>query len=237
MIQYRTITFFSRILHGNGETACLLCIRISHILCCHYDNNPKHPPQKGYSLGGALSTVFGLYASTDERFAKNGPIQLYTFGCPFVGGTDFYESFRHQERNRKLQLARFFNRRDGVAHLPVSWTGEYQHVGVGVRLPKVRSRPMRYLFPEPVPHIRYPKDKSRLGFYIRSLKENYFFNMPLPWKIRLTHSLNEVQKRMLRAQVLCENEKEYPLLNKNLKGLYEELVYNDNDDNSTGKKK
>jgi len=186
----------------------------------------------GYSLGGALSTVFGLYASTDARFAKNGPIQLYTFGCPFVGGTDFYESFRHQERNRKLQLARFFNRRDGVTHLPVSWTGEYQHVGVGVRLPKVRSRAMRYLFPEPVPHIRYPKDKSRLGFYIRSLKENYFFNMPLPWKIRLTHSLNEVQKRMLRVQVLCENEKEYPLHNKNLKELYEELVYNDNSDKS-----
>lgn len=182
--------------------------------------------------------MFGLYASTDKRFAKNGPIQLFTFGCPFVGGTDFYASFRHQERTRKLQLARFFNTRDGIAHLPVSWTGEYQHVGVSIRLPKVRSRFVRFLLPEPVPHIRYPKDKNRLGFYVRSLKENYFFNMPLPWKIRLTHSLNELQSRMLRARVLCENEKQYPLHNKSLGELYEELVYMmDDDDNYTGKKR
>ena len=107
---------------------------------------------------------------------------------------------------------------------------------VAIRLPKVRSRPMRYLFPEPVPHIRYPKDKSRLGFYIRSLKENYFFNMPLPWKIRLTHGLNEHQKRMLRARVLCENVKQYPLHNKSLKELYEELVYNDEGDTFTERK-
>ena len=186
----------------------------------------------GYSLGGALSTIFSLYASVDEKFTKTGPIQLYTFGCPFVGGTAFYESFRHQERKGKLQLARFFNKRDGVAHLPVSWTGEYQHVGISVRLPKVRSRLMRYLVPEPIPQIRYPRDKNRLGFYLRSLKENYFFNMPLPWKIRETHGLNELQKRMLRARVLCEDGQRYPLHNMSLSDLYDALVFNDEDDKS-----
>lgn len=184
----------------------------------------------GYSLGGALSTIFSFYASTDEKFTKIGPIQLYTFGCPYVGGLAFYESFRHQERRGKLQLVRFFNKRDGVAHLPVSWTGDYQHVGISVRLPKVRSRLMRYLVPEPIPEIRYPKDKNRLGFYLRSLKENYFFNMPLPWKIRETHGLNELQKRMLRARVLSENGQRYPLHNMSLSDLYGALVFNDEDD-------
>jgi len=186
----------------------------------------------GYSLGGALSTIFSLYASTDEKFTNIGPIQLYTFGCPYVGGTAFYESFRHQERKGKLQLARFFNNRDGVAHLPVSWTGEYQHVGISVRLPKVRSRLLRYLVPEPIPRIRYPKDKSRLGFYLRSLKENYFFNMPLPWKIRETHGLNELQMRMLRARVLSENSHRHPSHNMSLSDLYDALVFNDEDDKS-----
>ena len=186
----------------------------------------------GYSLGGALSTIFSLYASTDEKFTNIGPIQLYTFGCPYVGGLAFYESFRHQERKGKLQLVRFFNKRDGIAHLPVSWTGEYQHVGIGVRLPKVRSRLMRYLVPEPIPEIRYPKDKNRLGFYLRSLKENYFFNMPLPWKIRETHGLNELQKRMLRARVLSENGQRYPLHNMSLSDLYDALVFNNEDDKS-----
>ena len=184
----------------------------------------------GYSLGGALSTIFSLYASTDEKFTNIGPIQLYTFGCPYVGGLAFYESFRHQERKGKLQLVRFFNKRDGIAHLPVSWTGEYQHVGIGVRLPKVRSRLMRYLVPEPIPEIRHPKDKNRLGFYLRSLKENYFFNMPLPWKIRETHGLNELQKRMLRARVLSENGQRYPLHNMSLSDLYDALVFNNEDD-------
>ena len=191
----------------------------------------------GYSLGGALSTIFSLYASTDEKFTNIGPIQLYTFGCPYVGGTAFYDSFRHQERKGKLQLARFFNNRDGVAHLPVSWTGEYQHVGIGVRLPKVRSRLLRYLVPEPIPRIRYPRDKSRLGFYLRSLKENYFFNMSLPWKIRETHGLNELQKRLLRARVLSENSDRYPLHNMSLNDLYDALVFNDEDDESGGKRR
>jgi len=184
----------------------------------------------GYSLGGALSTIFGLYASTDEKFTSTGPIQIYTFGCPYVGGTAFFETFRHQERKEKLQLVRFFNKRDGVTHLPVSWTGEYQHVGISVRLPKVRSRLVRYLVPEPIPDIRYPKDTNRIGFYLRALKENYFFNMPLPWKIRETHGLNELQMRMLRARVLSENGQRFPLHNMSLSDLYDALVFEDEDD-------
>jgi hypothetical protein len=39
----------------------------------------------GHSLGAALSTVFAFQASTDERFTRNGPIKIMTFGCPYIG--------------------------------------------------------------------------------------------------------------------------------------------------------
>ena len=72
----------------------------------------------GFSLGAALSTLFGFYASTDPRFTKNGPIKIFTFGCPYVAGNSFAEAFCQQEDTRKVQLARFYNRRDFVTHLP-----------------------------------------------------------------------------------------------------------------------
>ena len=30
----------------------------------------------GYSLGGALAALFGFYASTEERFIRNGPVKV-----------------------------------------------------------------------------------------------------------------------------------------------------------------
>ena len=66
----------------------------------------------GFSLGAALSTVFGFYASTDERFTQYGPVKVFTFGCPYVAGHEFSRAFRHQESKQKLQLARFHNNRD-----------------------------------------------------------------------------------------------------------------------------
>ena len=67
----------------------------------------------GHSLGAALSTVFGLFASAEERFTARGPIKLYTFGSPYVGGKAFLEAFRHQESTRKIQYLRMHNVRDG----------------------------------------------------------------------------------------------------------------------------
>lgn len=67
----------------------------------------------GHSLGAALSTVFGLFASSDERFTARGPIRMYTFGSPYVGGKMFLEAFRHQEYSRKIQYVRLHNVRDG----------------------------------------------------------------------------------------------------------------------------
>lgn len=66
----------------------------------------------GHSLGAALSTVFSFHASTDERFTKNGPIKVFTFGSPYVGGHGFADCWRHQESQSKLQYARFYNHND-----------------------------------------------------------------------------------------------------------------------------
>ena len=57
----------------------------------------------GHSLGGALSTIFSFYASCDERFTKNGPIEVITFGCPLLAGYQMHDAFRHQEDCGKLR--------------------------------------------------------------------------------------------------------------------------------------
>lgn len=66
----------------------------------------------GYSLGGALSVLFGFYASTDERFTRNGPVKIFSYGMPYAASHSFADAFRHQEKNRKVQHARFYNSND-----------------------------------------------------------------------------------------------------------------------------
>lgn len=66
----------------------------------------------GYSLGGALSVLFGFYASNDERFTQNGPVKIFSYGMPYAVSHTFADAFRHQEVSRKLQHARFYNSND-----------------------------------------------------------------------------------------------------------------------------
>ena len=66
----------------------------------------------GYSLGGALSVLFGFYASTDERFTKNGPVKIFSYGMPYAVSHTFADAFRQQERSKKVQHARFYNSND-----------------------------------------------------------------------------------------------------------------------------
>lgn len=74
----------------------------------------------GHSLGGALSTLFSFYASTDDRFTANGPVKCFNFGAPYVGGRDFARAFQHQEQRQLLMYARFFNSNDiGKLLLPI----------------------------------------------------------------------------------------------------------------------
>lgn len=66
----------------------------------------------GYSLGGALSLLFGFYASTDERFTRCGPVKIFTYGMPYCVGHSFADAFRHQEKKKMVQHARFYNNND-----------------------------------------------------------------------------------------------------------------------------
>jgi len=63
----------------------------------------------GHSLGAALSTVFAFHVSAEDQFTQNGPVKIFTFGSPYVGGHDFSDMFRYQEIQKKLQYARFYN--------------------------------------------------------------------------------------------------------------------------------
>ena len=66
----------------------------------------------GYSLGGALSLLFGFYASADDRFTQNGPVKIFSYGSPYVVSHSFADAFRHQEKCKKVQHARLYNSND-----------------------------------------------------------------------------------------------------------------------------
>ncbi|KAL7491747.1 hypothetical protein ACHAWT_001050 [Skeletonema menzelii] len=184
----------------------------------------------GFSLGGALSLLFGFYASTDERFTKNGPVKIFTYGAPYVGGHAFADAFRHQESLRKVQCARFYNSNDVVAHLPVNVKtsrrgSTYVHVGVDVKL---------YPVPGQVsccgsrsPGFKYNRKLPPVKAYFDALKKNCFLNMTWPHKIQPTHALPELQKRLVMAVQVAKN-KEDPLLHKTLDELYDELAFKNN---------
>lgn len=86
----------------------------------------------GHSLGGALATLFGFYASLEPEFTKNGPVRVYTFAAPPVGDRKFGQIFRHQEETGKIRLARIHNANDPV---PSAFSlTRYKHVGLGIEL-------------------------------------------------------------------------------------------------------
>jgi hypothetical protein len=67
----------------------------------------------GHSLGGALATLFGFYAATDDRIIKNGqPVELYTFASPLVGDQNFRQAFKALETKGKIVHARICNEGD-----------------------------------------------------------------------------------------------------------------------------
>ena len=72
----------------------------------------------GFSLGGALATLFGFFASTDDRLTRNGPVKVFTYGSPYVASHSFADAFRHQEKCKKVQHARIYNSHDIVPHIP-----------------------------------------------------------------------------------------------------------------------
>jgi len=180
----------------------------------------------GFSLGGALSTLFGLYASTDNRFTNAAPIKMFTFGSPMVGGHAFADSFRHQEKTGKLQYARFINARDSVAHFPLNLIpsrrgSKFVHVGVEIWVP--RKFLTLSCLQSHLPAIHYPPKEGWVKSYWRALRTSGLFNMPWPWRIKIVHSLDEHKRRLLRAKRACDKHTDH-LANKSLDEVYQLLV-------------
>ena len=171
----------------------------------------------GHSLGAALSTVFSFWASTDDRFTRNGPLQVYTFGSPYVGANDFADEWRRQEEAGKLRYARFYNHNDLVSYGPSSniWPtsrgSRYRHVGLGVAIRPV-PRHLKFLRRGFEPGISYVPDERPIKAYCRGLGNTVILHIGNPLKIKSRHTLQELIKRV------ADGKREEERLGKDKKG-------------------
>lgn len=178
----------------------------------------------GHSLGAALSTVFAFHASTEERFTKNAPIKVITFGSPYVGGHGFAESFRHQEETKKLQYVRFYNHNDIFAHIPSNFRpgksgSRFTHVGIAVRV-----KPVPHVFQKFrtwKPEVFYVGEEGWFMSYCRAINRSFLLNMSInPPKM---HTLAELQKRLMDGSIV-QHEESFEHLQKSIDSLYDMLA-------------
>jgi len=86
----------------------------------------------GHSLGGALASLFGFYASLDTRFSNN-TVKVFTFGASISGKVTFAKAFHHQEAVGRLQHARFVMSEDLVPNMRFM-DKDYAHTGHRIEL-------------------------------------------------------------------------------------------------------
>jgi hypothetical protein len=181
----------------------------------------------GHSLGGALSTVFSFFASTDDRFTKLGPVKCFNFGSPMVGGNLFLRAFHHQEQRKLLMYARFFNHNDIVAHLPPNMRvtkngGMFRHVGVGIRIPSVPTGLCQLR--KWKPRIFYIEEEGFCRSYCRALRNNFVVKFPFPpWRFAEMHTLTELQDRLAYGQHIGAGD-DFELLQKPIEEVYDIMV-------------
>lgn len=179
----------------------------------------------GHSLGGALTNFFCFFASTEERFTRNGPVQAIAFAGPYCGGHSFADSFRYQERKKKLQFIRVANDSDMVPRLPMNFRigrrgCRWRHVGIGVTMPSIpwigKWKPLMHY---------YGKEKSWFGSTVHGYKRNFLFHTPLlrPWTIARMHTLFELQDRLMYGEMQSNPGGDFTLLNQTMDELYKGL--------------
>jgi Lipase (class 3) len=179
----------------------------------------------GHSLGAALTTVFCLYASTEERFTKNGAIEVVVFGAPYIAGYKFADAIRHQENAGKLRMVKFHNSNDGVPSLPPTLLStskrgaKYFHCGMDVELPCVRKGVFK-VFGQPKPKVFYHgPPKGFIREWLRQANDFYFWNIPIRiWTAKQMHTLVEHRKRM---ELISKDDESSPLIKYSLAELYE----------------
>lgn len=98
----------------------------------------------GHSLGGALATLFGFFAASDQdicSLTNESPVYVVSIGSPRVGNFQFRQAFRALETSRRLRHLRIVNGDDIFPCLPN--TPIYMHCGINLRLMKNRHE-IRY---------------------------------------------------------------------------------------------
>mmetsp|Transcript_56883 Transcript_56883/g.138483 ORF Transcript_56883/g.138483 Transcript_56883/m.138483 type:complete len:1003 (-) Transcript_56883:733-3741(-) len=183
----------------------------------------------GHSLGAGLSVFFSFFASTDERFTKNGPVKAIAFAGPYCGGHSFTDAFRYQERSGKLMFARVHNNNDPVPYMPFNFRigGRgclWRHIGVGVVLPPIPW------FRRWKPRVTYNgKEKSWASSTLRAYRNNVLFHFPWwqAWNFAKMHTLFELQDRIMYGAEQDKAGGDFHLLNKTFEELYEDLATND----------
>jgi len=180
----------------------------------------------GHSLGAALSTVFGMFASADERFTRNGPIKIFTFGSPYVGGHYFADAFRHQEETGKVMYARFYNHNDAVAYFPANFGitkrgSKYRHVGIGIKIPPV---PLLF-FRKWKPSVYYVGGESCTKALFRAMGRSFLLRSPWPWRIARMHTLAELLQRLMDGiRTNYYEQTDFMLLEKPIEEVYEQVA-------------
>ena len=81
----------------------------------------------------------------------------------------------------------------------------FLQTGVGIRLSSTSSK------------VIYVSSERRTKSYVRALKSNFLFHMPLPWKIADMHELQSHHKRILKQKGS----------ERSLEDLYDVLVENE----------
>ena len=183
----------------------------------------------GHSLGGALTHFFSFFASTEERFTKNGPVKAIAFASPYIGGHSWADSFRHQERSKKLQIVQVRNHSDCIPRMPANFRiGKrgplWRHVGIGVTLPGL-TRCGRW---KPLVHY-WGKEKSCLDSTIHGFRRNILFHFSYlrPWSINRSHTLFELQDRLMYGELNSEAGGDFELLQSTIDQLYDILKDHD----------
>lgn len=86
-----------------------------------FDANPKYRDEyklyvTGHSLGGALATLFGFYASSSNILPQ--PVTVVSVASPRVGNLEFAALFTEYESQGKIRHLRIANHKDPVTLAP-----------------------------------------------------------------------------------------------------------------------
>ena len=149
----------------------------------------------GHSLGGALASMFGFFASTDERFANNkNAVRVFSFASPIPGKISYAKAFQHQEYEKRLVHARIAVEGDMIPLARVSFDRNFAHVGYYIEIRRGDEEP----------RFKYLHDKNWWHSVQANTVYNAWPNVPF-WYIK-AHILANFPRYMKQAKDRIEDK-------------------------------